>query len=271
MVLPLPPSLFESSQLPPAKHLLDWLSTALPDFRTPAWTGKSSHGRDIPSWFLKTTKSGTTHTNPCLLIGAFHGDEPESAWLSACCMAEWCQLASKSSFSVPIIVIPVFNPDGLLANTRQNAQGVDLNRNYPTQNWHLESIDAQYYGGKHPASETETQWLMALIDNFNPHHIISLHTPYKVINYDGPGEKLAQCIAKHNNYPITTDIGYATPGSFGTYYGVEQKIPVITLELEETPPDIPWQQHLEHLWQQHHTALWEACQFTALPTPLEKA
>jgi protein MpaA len=42
---------------------------------------------------------------------------------------------------------------------------------------------------------------------------------------------LAELLAKYNGYPVTGDIGYPTPGSFGTWAGVEAGIPVITLEL----------------------------------------
>ena len=35
------------------------------------------------------------------------------------------------------------------------------------------------------------------------------------------------------NYPVEESIGYPTPGSFGTYAGVERNIPTITLEMDE--------------------------------------
>ena len=38
------------------------------------------------------------------------------------------------------------------------------------------------------------------------------------------------------NYPIEESIGYPTPGSFGTYAGVERNIPIITLEMDEEIP-----------------------------------
>ena len=38
------------------------------------------------------------------------------------------------------------------------------------------------------------------------------------------------------NYPTESSIGYPTPGSFGTWAGVERDIPTITLELDEEIP-----------------------------------
>lgn len=70
--------------------------------------------------------------------------------------------------------------------------------------------------------------------------VITIHSPYKIVNYDGDrnGEalKLAQKISEITGYPVQKDIGYPTPGSFGTYAGVERDIPVITIEVDE---DIP--------------------------------
>jgi protein MpaA len=56
------------------------------------------------------------------------------------------------------------------------------------------------------------------------------------VNYDGPAETLAQKISDIIKYPVEASIGYPTPGSFGTYAGVERQIPTITLELDEICP-----------------------------------
>lgn len=235
---------------PPASQLLAWLTTALPNHQWMSETGTSVQDRPIPVWRLG---DWDTHhdVQPTLLMGAIHGDEPESAWLVARCLRAW-----EKSDDLPVIVIPVVNPDGLLANTRQNVNGVDLNRNFPTNNWMLDNTDPQYYGGPSPASEPETQWLVDKLAQWQPRQILTLHTPYKVINWDGPTEAtltLAQAMAKLNEYPITDSIGYPTPGSFGTYTGIERHIPTITLELEERPE--------EQLWAIHGAALWTACQY----------
>ena len=75
--------------------------------------------------------------------------------------------------------------------------------------------------------------MVDLINNNNFSAIITIHSPYKVVNYDGPAKELAQKISEFLGYKVTSDIGYPTPGSFGTYCGVERNIPTITIEIDE--------------------------------------
>ena len=143
-----------------------------------------------------------------------------------------------------LLFIPCLNPDGLSTNTRTNSNGVDLNRNFPTQNWGKNEGDnatcddctTAYYGGKSPASEVETQFVINVIEKYSPKLILTIHAPYKVVNYDGPAKEIAEKISKIIGYPAEGSIGYPTPGSFGTYCGVEINIPTITLELDEEVP-----------------------------------
>ncbi len=60
-----------------------------------------------------------------------------------------------------------------------------------------------------------------------------MHAPFKVVNYDGDGKNIAEEISDIIRYPVEANIGYPTPGSFGTWAGVEKGIPTITLELDE--------------------------------------
>ena len=151
----------------------------------------------------------------------------------------------KSSISRRgLLFIPCLNPDGLQLGRRTNANGVDLNRNFPTKNWGqnlgdnatCDDENSGYYGGKSAGSEIETQFLIDTINEFRPETILTLHAPYKVVNYDGPAKEIADKISKIINYPVESSIGYPTPGSFGTYAGIERQIPVITLELDEECP-----------------------------------
>lgn len=167
----------------------------------------------------------------------------------------------------PFVVLPVLNPDGLARGTRVNAHGVDLNRNYPTQNWQGEGKQTPYYEGPAPASEPETRALIAWITRLEPiRTIITVHTPYRVVNYDGPAKALAEEMAAHNGYPVVESIGYATPGSFGTYYGIERHIPVITLELpEDDPAKTAQPATLTTVWEENQAALLAALRFGLAP------
>ena len=169
-----------------------------------------------------------------LIIGVFHGDEPQGKYLID-------EYLKRNNISNSMLFIPCLNPDGMRLNTRTNANGVDLNRNFPTKNWGEDtskagSNPADYYGGTSPASEIETKFVVDIIREYNPKLILSLHTPYKIVNYDGPAEDIAQKISSIIGYPVEPSIGYPTPGSFGTYCGVERNIPTITLELDEEIP-----------------------------------
>ncbi len=192
---------------------------------------------------LISTSSLPLHTP--LIIGVFHGDEPQGKYLIEEYLKKIIPPSSKSNISRRgMLFIPCLNPDGLQLGRRTNANGVDLNRNFPTKNWGLNLGDnatcddenSGYYGGKSAGSEIETQFLIDTINEFKPEIILTLHAPYKVVNYDGPAQKIAEKISQIINYPVESSIGYPTPGSFGTYAGVERNIPTITLELDEECP-----------------------------------
>ena len=158
-----------------------------------------------------------------LIIGVFHGDEFQGEYFINSYLKKHGDIGKNSLYFIPRL-----NSN----NKRQNNNGVDLNRNFPTQNWIL-SEKNDYFGGYKPNSEKETQFLVELIDKNEFSAIITIHSPYKTVNFDGPADVLANKISEFLGYPPSSDIGYATPGSFGTYCGIERKIPTITIEIDE--------------------------------------
>lgn len=162
-----------------------------------------------------------------LVIGVVHGEEPQGKFL----IETYLEKHPDSN----LLFIPCLNPDGMRYGKRTNANDVDLNRNYPTKNWELTEKN-EFYGGEMPASEIETRFMIKILEEFKPELILTLHAPFKVVNYDGPAQEAAEKISKIINYPVEASIGYPTPGSFGTYCGVERDIPTITLELDEKCP-----------------------------------
>ncbi|MCR5266540.1 MAG: DUF2817 domain-containing protein [Cyanobacteria bacterium RUI128] len=166
----------------------------------------------------------SSEINQTLVIGVFHGDEYQGEPL----IDRYMEEHDKEG----VLFIPCLNPDGRDLKTRTNSNGVDLNRNFPTRNWEKTEKDS-YFGGETPGSEAETRFLVDVINKYQPKSIITLHTPYKIVNYDGPAKELAEMISEIIKYPVEESIGYPTPGSFGTYAGIERNIPTITLEMDE--------------------------------------
>lgn len=168
-----------------------------------------------------------------MLIGGTHGDELTSVSM----VFQWMQRLDKERFQpFQWRVIPCLNPDGLLTQpaTRVNANGVDLNRNYPTKDWDERALiywktkthsDKRRYPGSKASSEPETRALMELIGSFRPDAIVTIHAPYGVLDYDGPRDPPSKFGYLHLQLLGTY------PGSLGNYAGINLGLPVITLEL----------------------------------------
>ena len=177
-----------------------------------------------------------------LVFGCTHGDEQITGQV-VIRLAEWFAFQRTDSVRRKLIFVPILNPDGVARGTRTNARGVDINRNFPTLNWSPIATQDRYPPGPSPASEPETQHVLGLLSRHNPRLIISLHAQLHMVNYDGPAKDLAERLAAYNGYRVSQDIGYPTPGSLGTYAGVERNIPIITLELPSVSVDEAWEQN----------------------------
>ncbi|MCS6983593.1 MAG: DUF2817 domain-containing protein [Leptospiraceae bacterium] len=197
-------------------------------FRSPPFhvEGQSAGGHDIFSLKLNAARK----LPRALLIAGVHGNETESHAFIHDFLEEFQD--SEHKLPVELYVLPNLNPDGFFAFTRQNANGVDLNRNMKTKDWQPGIPGDRYYGGSYPESENETKILTRIILNFKPQLIISLHSWKPMININGPAHPFAEAMAGKLTYPITEDVGYPTPGSLGTFAGWERQIPTITLEIE---------------------------------------
>jgi len=178
-------------------------------------------------------------TGPTTLIfGGIHGDEPASRFVAA--ELATCLRANPSLYAARrVAVIPAANPDGLAARTRCNARGVDCNRNFPAGNWKASARSSRYHGGPSPGSEPETRAILEAVRTLRPARVVAVHAISRgrqCNNYDGPARAMAELMARHNGYPPKASIGYPTPGSFGTWAGVDRQIPTVTLELPSRLP-----------------------------------
>lgn len=199
--------------------------------------------------------------DPIFIFGGIHGDEPTSVAV-AIDLLFLLRENPEIYAEAPVAILPVANPDGFDLRTRQNFNGVDCNRNFPTQNWAFEEEKHRYWGGPSPASEPETRAIMHAVNMLEPRIIISIHSisgGRQQNNYDGPADWLAELMSAHNGYPPTSTIGYATPGSFGTWAGKELHIPTITLEL-------PASASAEEAWKTNRDALLAAIRASQPPS-----
>ncbi|GEM_PF-1719172 len=163
-----------------------------------------------------------------MIIGGIHGSEPGSAMLVED-FERWIQQEGPPKSFTLLFVNPA-NPDGLAKGVRKNAHRVDLNRNFPASNF--KSLPSS---GPKPLSEPESRFLANLIKQFHPNFILSVHQPRRSVNWDGPARELAQIMAKANGYRLEASVGYPTPGSLGSWAGIDLQIPIITLELPRFP------------------------------------
>lgn len=175
-------------------------------------------------------KSGVAET---LVLAGQHGDEPETTALLSSVIREIPEDELRCA------VVLAANPDGLLRGTRGNANGVDLNRNFPTSNWKPDKIvyrwssadprDTELSPGAEPASEPETQALLGLIEKIKPTEIVSIHAPLGCVD-DPKLSELARWLSDLSGLKLVEEIGYPTPGSFGTW-GLEKELTLVTFEL----------------------------------------
>jgi len=164
-----------------------------------------------------------------LLLGGVHGDEIEGVTLMRHLLSSW---TNSYKYNFGSWLIPEVNPEGVLLKTRTNSAGIDLNRNLPTKDWTAEVQNPRYTPGPSPNSEPENQILTHVIQTLKPFLIISFHSWKPVILINGDCDQEAQLLSQHCGYEARRDIGYPTPGSLGTYSGIEKNMPTITFEIE---------------------------------------
>lgn len=190
----------------------------------------SVRGEPIFHW-QKAGDPTTKSSQNILVLALIHGDEPESASVATAWMERLLDIQPRNTWRV----IPILNPDSWDLKTRTNANGVDVNRNFPSKDWDdlahkywkekTNSNDRRNPGPK-GASEPETNCAMQHIEDFEPDFIISIHTPLGVLDFDGP--KVPP--PKFGPLPWVALGNY--PGSLGRYMWKDRSVPVLTVELK---------------------------------------
>jgi N-acetylmuramoyl-L-alanine amidase-like protein/zinc carboxypeptidase len=154
-----------------------------------------------------------------LVVGAVHGDEPGGRRVAA------AVLRATPPRGTQVWVVRDLNPDGARRHTRQNAHGVDLNRNFPHR-WRG-AARGRYWPGRRAGSEPETRYAMRLIREIRPDVTVWLHQPYGfVVPGAGSERRLVRRYARTAGMRVRTlpryrgtavGWGNATLGSGGAF------------------------------------------------------
>ena len=205
-----------------------------------SWTiGQSVQGRPIVAYSFG---SGATTV---LFTGGMHGSEP-SGYAT---MLAWAQYLRVYGNIVPadkrIVIVPNMNPDGIAANSRNNNQNVNIDRNFPTADWEASIVTASGTlptgGGVTAGSEPETAALMTLTRQLQPRLEVSFHAQGALVG----ANKYADSTAIGDMYANTVGyatmyydaeavMGYPMTGEYEDWMGEAMGIPAILIELPTT-------------------------------------
>jgi murein peptide amidase A len=132
--------------------------------------GRSPEGRAIRAIRIGDTDS----PRKALVVGSIHGDERAGLRVTDA-------LRSLRPAGVDLWVVNSVNPDGLAHGTRQNARGVDLNRNFPWR-WRTDGRRGyRYWPGPRPLSEPESRIVRRLVLQLRPSVTIWYHQPWDAV------------------------------------------------------------------------------------------
>lgn len=180
--------------------------------------------------------------NPIMYVGALHGNELSSKIV----LERWVGDLENNPDMVPagrsIVVIPSMNPDGVASRTRVNANNVDLNRNFPANDWKSAVTlpgggQTANGGGSAPLSEPESRALANYIQAQRPRAVLSYHAVAGLVeaNEAGDSVRMAElyCLAtRYRNIPRSHNyFTYDTTGSMEDWMRDKLGLPALVIEL----------------------------------------
>ena len=165
------------------------LVPAAPAQPAPAETiGTSAQGRPIRAELVGSRSAPTK----ILVVGSIHGNEPAGRAITRRLRRV------RPPSGTALWIIDSANPDGSAANSRQNANGVDLNRNFP---YRWQPQDGVYESGPGPASEPETQVLQRFIERERPRVTLWYHQALRMVVAAEGDAALERLYARRSGLP----------------------------------------------------------------------
>ena len=196
--------------------------------RRPAVVESRVIGRSVQSRPIRAFRVGNPDARRTVVVmAAMHGNELAARAILG-------NLRNGVSIDgVDMWLVPTYNPDGALIHDRQNARGVDLNRNYPVR-W--KDLDGSYESGARPRSEPETRAFIAFLNEIDPQRIVSFHQPLYGVDERNKSPRFARRLAEGLRLPIRPfDCGGVCHGTMTQWFNARHDGVAITVELGESP------------------------------------
>jgi N-acetylmuramoyl-L-alanine amidase len=150
--------------------------------------GRSVRGRPIRALRVGSPRARVK----LLVVGAVHGNE-----LAGRAVVSRLRRVRPPQ-GTALWLIDDANPDGSRTETRQNANGVDLNRNFAFR-W--APLGGTYESGPGPASEPETQALSRFIDRIEPRVTLWYHQALRMVVKAGGDPVLERLYSRASGLP----------------------------------------------------------------------
>lgn len=152
--------------------------------------GASVEGREITAY-----RMGTPGGRVVLIIGIIHGDEVKGGEVTKLLRT------MPTPQGIDLWLIDSINPDGVAKGQRQNANLVDLNRNFE-EGWSYIAMSSEHrqYSGERPADQPETMATENFVTQIQPSVVMWYHQDANTITINGSNKNI--------------------PRAYGTYVGL---------------------------------------------------
>ncbi len=158
--------------------------------QTSGWEtiGHSEQGRAIRALRVGSPRARVK----LLVVGTIHGNEPAGR-----AVVRRLRRAHPPR-GTALWLVDTANPDGTAMNTRWNAHGVDLNRNFP---YRWQPQDGVYESGSGPASEAETRVMQNFIERERPRVTLWYHQALRIVVRSAGDPKLERLYSRRSGLP----------------------------------------------------------------------
>lgn len=209
-------------------------------FRTTCYTtstiGYSARGRAIQAYHFGNGGEAI------LFVGGIHGNEQSSSLILQDLVKDLDTKARAIPAQRQVVIVPTLNPDGYAANSRNNTNNVNLNRNFATSDWTQDLDDTNGAvkggGGSGPMSEPETKAIASLSQQLRPRFVLSYHAVGSVVignTAADAGTRAAQyaaAVGYRNGTGKDAEIfDYAITGTYDDWLAQRLGVPSMIVEL----------------------------------------